>query len=112
MGMQKAGMRKSLSKIRKGKKKVTERSQQKEETEQFQLLADGLFDYYNPESALEEAIVISIARALWMTRTHGEFNSDTRLLNQEINFALGRLYKSKLISPHYAAHVGGCGLNH
>jgi hypothetical protein len=41
--------------------------------------------------------VITIARALWMKRTQSEFNSDTRLLDQEINIALGRLCKSKVI---------------
>jgi hypothetical protein len=41
--------------------------------------------------------VITIARASWMKRTHSEFNSDTRLLDQEINTALGQLYKSKVI---------------
>src|ERR1700686_3212376 len=38
-----------------------------------------------------------MARALWMKRNHGEFNSDTRSLDQEINTALTQLYKSKII---------------
>src|ERR1700693_4998721 len=80
-----------------GEEEVTKLSQQEEDQEQFRLHVEDLFNSYHPDSALEEADVITIARALWMKRTHSEFNSDTRLLDQEINTALGRLYKSKVI---------------
>jgi hypothetical protein len=68
-----------------------------EEEKQFRLLVDDLFDSYDPQSALEEAAVITIARALWLKRNHLEFNSDTRQLDQEISTALTHLYKSKSI---------------
>jgi hypothetical protein len=78
-----------------GGEEVTKLSQQQEE--QFRLHVEDLFDSYNPDTAIEETAVITIARALWMKRTHSEFNSDTRLLDQEISTALGHLYKSKVI---------------
>jgi hypothetical protein len=76
---------------------VPKLSQQEEDPEEFRLHAEDLFAKYDPESALEEAAVITIARALWMKRTQSEFNSETRRLDEEIDTALGQLHKSKLI---------------
>ena len=90
-------MRKSAKQDPQGEEEVTKLSQQEEDQEQFRLHVEDLFNSYDPDTALEEADVITIARALWMKRTYSEFNSDTRLLDQEINTALGRLYKSKVI---------------
>jgi hypothetical protein len=68
-----------------------------EDQEKFQRLIDELFVAYNPTTALDEADVITIARALWLKRNHLEFSSDTRRLDQEISSALTHLSKSKAI---------------
>jgi hypothetical protein len=72
-------------------------SQQEEDQDKFQQLVDELFAEYEPDSVLEEAAAVTIARALWLKRSQLEFSSDTRRLDQEISTALSHLSKSKAL---------------
>jgi hypothetical protein len=66
--------------------------------EQYEFLVDDLFAHYQPQTALEESAVITIAVALWKKRTLDGMNAgDVQGLDLQITTALTQLLKSKAV---------------
>jgi hypothetical protein len=77
-----------------------EKSREDQENRELRLIVDDLFARYEPGTALEEASVIELARALLKRRNSDETDTDT--LDQRINALLAQILKSKAITRQQA----------